>query len=569
MQGMNYEMYDENSPYIFISYAHADAKALKIIEELQQRGYNVWYDEGITPKSQWDEVIAEKVRKAGLFLPLLSKNYLESTNCINELDYARDKEIEILLVYLENVKIPERWQLRLGRNQHMFYKKYNSMFHFMEKFEMTEGIEEFRIVDESYEQEEYLPEVEVEEKVEDVDVAKVAEDISFLTGKLLRKIGRQFIYKDDIHISNSKKQISARMYKRAGSANYQIWILTILLLTISVIFNTFIWSSVMETSQLAKYIFYGITGFVLTVGVSRMQSRTIKKCMPILAILCIGFLVLLNIPEFSYGDNWIGLNGFSIRPQRFAMMAILPIMGVLAHNGQAEKDNNLGLCVLWGSGISIAMIGWHDLGYGVILCYMVLICGLVFYKGCKKLKIAGTVMGIIVGSMIVYSEIHLRTGEIKLYRYEWYQENILPILKSLTFFGKGFGKSKLVESKVVSSGDIFWVICEEMGILTGIIVIIMLGMFFYFVFRVCYCAKADGDIFGSAIACGVLIQGIFECIWNSTVLFSLMAYGLPFLSTGVGNSNIWWWMIEIGMVLVVWKNHVYYKYYGIRKKNKR
>ncbi len=42
--------------FIFVSYSHKDIQeALELIKRLQEHGFNVWFDEGITPGAEWDE----------------------------------------------------------------------------------------------------------------------------------------------------------------------------------------------------------------------------------------------------------------------------------------------------------------------------------------------------------------------------------------------------------------------------------------------------------------------------------------------------------------------------------
>ena len=42
--------YEGNENYIFISYAHKRSEeSLKIIRELDEAGFRVWYDDGIAP----------------------------------------------------------------------------------------------------------------------------------------------------------------------------------------------------------------------------------------------------------------------------------------------------------------------------------------------------------------------------------------------------------------------------------------------------------------------------------------------------------------------------------------
>lgn len=109
-------------PYAFLSYSHKDkADAELITYELIDRGFRVWFDEGLTPAKEWDEVIAKRVEECSYFVALLSQNYLESENCRDELNYARDKNRPRMLIYLENVELPAGMAMRLLRN-HALHK---------------------------------------------------------------------------------------------------------------------------------------------------------------------------------------------------------------------------------------------------------------------------------------------------------------------------------------------------------------------------------------------------------------------------------------------------------------
>ena len=45
--------YEGDRPYIFISYAHANSPAvIEVVQELVERGFRIWYDEGIEVGSE-------------------------------------------------------------------------------------------------------------------------------------------------------------------------------------------------------------------------------------------------------------------------------------------------------------------------------------------------------------------------------------------------------------------------------------------------------------------------------------------------------------------------------------
>lgn len=139
---------DETKPYIFISYSHRDTvQVVSIIENLKKNGYNVWYDEGIDPGTEWDENIAHHVQNCGYFVAFISENYINSKNCKDELNYSRDLDKEQLLVYLEDVKLPGGMAMRMNRIQAIFWNKYKNQNDAYEKLFSAVGIEKTKIYD--------------------------------------------------------------------------------------------------------------------------------------------------------------------------------------------------------------------------------------------------------------------------------------------------------------------------------------------------------------------------------------------------------------------------------------
>ena len=61
--------YTGDQPYVFVSYAHEDEAAVfSDIRRLQDDGIDVWFDEGISPGSEWSEAIAERIQGCTRFL---------------------------------------------------------------------------------------------------------------------------------------------------------------------------------------------------------------------------------------------------------------------------------------------------------------------------------------------------------------------------------------------------------------------------------------------------------------------------------------------------------------------
>ena len=61
--------YTGDEPYIFVSYAHADNEIVySEIQWLRDQGFNVWYDEGISPGTVWRDELADSIEGSNLYL---------------------------------------------------------------------------------------------------------------------------------------------------------------------------------------------------------------------------------------------------------------------------------------------------------------------------------------------------------------------------------------------------------------------------------------------------------------------------------------------------------------------
>jgi tetratricopeptide (TPR) repeat protein len=115
--------YEGDEPFVFVCYAHNDAKTVYAdLRELDERGINLWYDEGIGAGKSWRAEIADAIQNATHLLFFISKSSLVSAHCLREVDYALHNEIDIVPVYLDDAQLPGELALVLNRVQALFRK---------------------------------------------------------------------------------------------------------------------------------------------------------------------------------------------------------------------------------------------------------------------------------------------------------------------------------------------------------------------------------------------------------------------------------------------------------------
>ena len=110
-----YRTYNGNAPYLFVSYAHKDAeRVLPFIEELDRNNYRLWYDAGINVGANWPEVVASHLLNSNKVIFFISRNFLNSQNCIREVNYAVAERKEMLCVLIDDAKLPEDLSMQLS-----------------------------------------------------------------------------------------------------------------------------------------------------------------------------------------------------------------------------------------------------------------------------------------------------------------------------------------------------------------------------------------------------------------------------------------------------------------------
>ena len=131
---------DEN--YIFVSYAHKDKDLVyPLIRTMQENGYNVWFDEDITPASEFTEYIAENLLRSAFFIAMITPQYLASHYCRHELNYACNQNKKRLLIYLEKVTLTPGLQMMTTDQQAILKYRYPDISYFYDKLFHSNGID--------------------------------------------------------------------------------------------------------------------------------------------------------------------------------------------------------------------------------------------------------------------------------------------------------------------------------------------------------------------------------------------------------------------------------------------
>ena len=121
------QVYEGDRDYIAVSYARADVDAARsIVRALADAGYRVWWDKGIRGGTRFSDDIADRVHDCACVIVLISRAWVDSDWCRDEVEYALGLKKKILPIYLEDVELPRAMRMRLGGLQALFWHEYET-----------------------------------------------------------------------------------------------------------------------------------------------------------------------------------------------------------------------------------------------------------------------------------------------------------------------------------------------------------------------------------------------------------------------------------------------------------
>ena len=133
--------YRGSEPFVFVSYAHADAElAYPIISGLQERGMRIWFDDGLDVGDIWEDVIPDHVEQCSAMLCLVSPRFMDSNNCLDEIHYAKEQKKELMILHLEDASLPRNFQFRYSRFHALRLSAYSDRGALLDKLAAAEKL---------------------------------------------------------------------------------------------------------------------------------------------------------------------------------------------------------------------------------------------------------------------------------------------------------------------------------------------------------------------------------------------------------------------------------------------
>ncbi len=301
--------------------------------------------------------------------------------------------------------------------------------------------------------------------------------------------------------------------------------------------------------QTAAFVL-GLIGFGVLVWILGDSERAMKLRLPlgILAILILVANIFLG-SDINGARNWIVIgNAVSIQPSEFVKVIFVFVGAATLEKLQTSK--NLYMFI----GFSAACVGvlfiLRDFGTAVIFFLTFLLIAFMRSGDIRTIALALASAGL--GGWLIAMFKSTVKNRLATWRHVWepelidgkgfQQTRVLIGIASGGLFGLGLGQGN-VRKVIFSSTDlIFGVVCEEMGVITGLAVLACFVLFAVYAINNARTSRSTFYSIAATAAAGLLLFQASINIFGVTDVIPFTGVTLPFVSRG-GSSMISCWAL--------------------------
>ena len=282
--------------------------------------------------------------------------------------------------------------------------------------------------------------------------------------------------------------------------------------------------------------------------------------------------------EVNGAKRWLklfGIRALQFQPAEVAKIAAIIFIPCLIMKMGREIATRRGFLKLMAYGLGLAAAAFYlteNLSTAMIIAGITVIMIFIAHPNKRLFLMWGGILAVLVVLarimlQITLGEMTLNMDNVESFRLarvlvwlnpeKYSSEGGYQIMQALYaigsggFFGKGLGNSvqKLGPVPEAQNDMIFSIICEELGVFGGMVVLLLFG---YMLYRLFFIAQNAPDFYGSLMVSGILFHIALQVILNICVVLNWIpttGITLPFFS--YGGTSIMFLMAEMGIALSV------------------
>jgi cell division protein FtsW len=304
-------------------------------------------------------------------------------------------------------------------------------------------------------------------------------------------------------------------------------------------------------------------GFVVMLLMMQFNYQQLKSRRVVYGLLFVSTIALFSVFAFSSTNGahrWIKLPWFSIQPSELSKLTLAIFLAYFLEKRAGEEGD------FWRTFIPCGIVtGWlavltvvePDLGTALMLA---LIFAVVIYTaGARLVHLGLAAAPALVGVVGLLIFVPWRMQRLITFLDPWAdpQGSGFQVIQSLIAVGSGGpnglgfaqGKQKMLFLPFAHSDFIFAVVGEELGLVGGLAVIAIFGLFLWRGVRTALLAP---DRFGMLLSFGIVSMIVAQALFNMSVVLSLVpTKGIPLPFISYGGSSLVPTLAAVGILLNV------------------
>ncbi|MDO4619703.1 MAG: putative peptidoglycan glycosyltransferase FtsW [Lachnospiraceae bacterium] len=314
-----------------------------------------------------------------------------------------------------------------------------------------------------------------------------------------------------------------------------------------------------------------LAAIAVCILLSLVSHRMLQYFAILMYLVSIALLILVRTPlgaEINGARRWLRIGPVQFQPAEFTKIAVIVFIPYMIVKMGRDFERLANTLVVIGAGLVQALFVLfltRNLSSAIIIMLITMVMVFVAHPRSKPFLIAGLLMVLLSVGLVLFisqtnpADVGYRFNRIRVWlKPEQYASGggyqimqALYALGSGGILGKGLGNGtqKLGSVPEAENDMIFSIICEELGVFGGLVIILL---FIYLLYRLFFIAQNAPDLFGALMVTGIFGHIAAQVVLNICVVLNVIpttGITLPFVS--YGGTSVLLLMAEMAIALSV------------------